>query len=107
MQTTIKANTETDKTPDVEMIMSDIASLKHDIASLATHLKTSAIDSAAGAGRNAATRVSDRARKLYGDVAEQGQHSVTAISQHVEEKPLTSLLIAFALGLIGSRMLSR
>ena len=107
MQATIKASAEAEKNPDVEMIMNDIASLKRDIGSLAAHLKTEAIDGTTEAGRHAAARVSDRARQLYGDLAEQGQHSVTAVSRRVEERPLTSLLIAFALGLIGSRMLSR
>jgi len=107
MQATIKGNAEVEKNSDLETIMSDIASLKRDVGALAEHLRTGAVDHATGAGRNATTRLSDEARRLYGNLAEQGQHSVKALSRHVEEQPVTSLLVAFALGMIGSRMLSR
>jgi len=107
MQATIRGNGEVEKNPDLEAIMNDIASLKRDFGALAEHLKTGAVDGAMGVGRNAAARVSDEARRLYDNLAEQGQRPVKALSRHVEEQPVTSLLIAFALGIIGSRMLSR
>jgi ElaB/YqjD/DUF883 family membrane-anchored ribosome-binding protein len=107
MQATIKSNTEVEKNSDLEAIMNDIASLKRDVGALAEHLKSGAVDSVTEVGRNAAARVSDEARRLYGNLADQGQHSVKALSRHVEEQPVTSLLFAFALGMIGSRLLSR
>jgi hypothetical protein len=99
MQATINGTAEAEQNADFEGIKNDIASLKRDIGALT--------QSVTGAGRNAAARVSDEARQLYGNLAEQGQHSVKALYQRVEKQPMKSLLIAFTLGVIGSRMLSR
>jgi len=107
MQATIKGNSEVEQNSDLEAIMNDISSLKRDFGTLAEHLKTGVVDGATEAARDAAARVSDGTRRLYGNLAEQGQHSVKALGRHVEEQPVTSLLIAFALGFIGSRILSR
>jgi hypothetical protein len=107
MQATMKSNGGVENNSDLEAIMNDIAALKRDFGALAEHLKTGAVDGASGAARDAAARVSDEARRLYGNLAEQGQYSVKALGRHVEEKPVMSLLIAFVLGLIGSRMLLR
>jgi ElaB/YqjD/DUF883 family membrane-anchored ribosome-binding protein len=107
MQTTIKGNSEVEKNSDLEAIMNDIASLKRDFGALAAHVKSGAVDGATGAAREAAVRVSGEAKRLYGNLAEQGQHSVKALGRHVEEQPVMSLLIAFAIGLLGGRMLSR
>lgn len=107
MQTASKITSEVEKNTDLEAILNDIASLKRELGTLTGHLKTGAVDSATGAARDAAAHLSDEARRIYGNLAEQGQHSVKAIGRHVEEQPIMSLLIAFALGFIGSRMLSR
>ena len=107
MQATIKGNAEVEKNVDLEAIMNDIASLKRDVGALTENLKTGIGNDATGVGRNAAARLSNEARRLYGNFAEQGQHSVKALSRHVEEQPVTSLLIAFAVGMIGSRLLLR
>ena len=47
------------------------------------------------------------AKRLYGKLASQGSESLDAITHHVEEKPLASLLIAFGVGFIAARILSR
>jgi ElaB/YqjD/DUF883 family membrane-anchored ribosome-binding protein len=107
MQVTTEANPKVPKTSDLEAIMDDIATLKRDFGQLAEHLRTGAVDGATGAARDATARISDETRRLYGNVAAQGQHSVKALGRRVEEQPVTSLLIAFALGMIGSRILSR
>jgi hypothetical protein len=99
MQATINRTTEAEKNADFEGIKDAIASLKRDVGAL--------MESVTGAGRNAAARASDEAGRLYGNLTEQGQHSVKALYQRVEKQPMMSLLIAFALGVIGSRMLSR
>jgi ElaB/YqjD/DUF883 family membrane-anchored ribosome-binding protein len=37
----------------------------------------------------------------------QGKHSVQTIRRQVEDQPLMSVLLAFAVGVLGGRMLSR
>jgi ElaB/YqjD/DUF883 family membrane-anchored ribosome-binding protein len=93
--------------PDLQEIMNDIASLKEDIAKLAGHLKNSAIDTTAGAARSVVGQLSDEAARIYESLAAQGERSAKTISRQVEEQPMTSLLVAFALGFVGSRLLSR
>jgi len=107
MQSTIKIASEVDKNSDFEVITNDIASLKRDFAALAEHMKAGVVNRATEVGQDASARVREEARRLYGNLAEQGQHSVNALGRQVEQQPVISLLIAFALGLIGSRILSR
>jgi hypothetical protein len=93
---------ETAKT-DIEAIGDDIASLKRDLAALAEHVKRGAVSSATGA----AAQLSSEAAEIYDRLASEGANSARALSRQVEAQPLTSLLIAFALGFIGSRLLPR
>ncbi|MEP6828558.1 MAG: hypothetical protein ABJA10_10845 [Aestuariivirga sp.] len=88
---------------DIQSIMNDLASLRDDIAALTKHVSNNAYDASSAA----AGEVGAGATKVYNNMAAQGQRSAKAIGQQVEEQPLTALLIAFALGFVGSRMLSR
>jgi hypothetical protein len=56
---------------------------------------------------DAAKTVNGHARRIYGSLAAEGERSVAALAQQVEERPFASLLIAFAVGFVGSRMLTR
>ena len=88
---------------DLQSIMNDLASLRDDIAALTKHVGNNAYDASSAA----AEQVGARASKVYDNMAAQGQRSAKAIGQQVEEQPLMTLLIAFALGFVGSRMLQR
>lgn len=81
---------------DLEKIAGDIQALKKDLARLMEHIKTGASDT-----------VSEEASRLYGSIASEGQRQAAALAQSVEEKPLTSVAIAFAIGFIAARVLSR
>ena len=95
---------ETTKTKsDIEAISDDITSLKRDLAALAEHVKRGAVSSASGV----AAHLTDEAQDIYGRLAAEGANSAKMISRQVEEQPLASLLVAFALGFVGSRLLSR
>jgi hypothetical protein len=85
-----------DEGVDIDAIMKDVAALKTDIGKLMEHVKDSAAETVTGP-----------ARRIYGSLAAEGERSVATIAQQVEERPLASLLIAFAVGFIGSRMLAR
>jgi ElaB/YqjD/DUF883 family membrane-anchored ribosome-binding protein len=70
----------------------DVATLKRDLASLMEDLKKT--------GRGTAEDV-------YRSLAAESERSVKAISRQVEEQPLMSLLIAFGVGIVSGRLLSR
>ena len=83
------------------------AMLKRDVAALMSQLKSGAVRGAKEAAENTLDQLSERASRLYDKVAAQGARSTEAISRQVEEQPIASLLIAFGVGFIVSRLLSR
>ena len=82
--------------PDLDAVIKDVAALKSDLGRLMEHVKTDATES-----------VNDGARRLYGAIAAEGDRSVAAVSRTVETRPIASLLVAFAVGFLGSRFLAR
>jgi len=79
---------------DLDVIAKDIAVLRKDIGVLLRQMKNGTTEAA-----------TDELRSLYESLASEGEHAVSALTQKVEERPFTSLLIAFAAGFIGSRFL--
>jgi ElaB/YqjD/DUF883 family membrane-anchored ribosome-binding protein len=94
-------------TPDLDRVIDDLASLKRDFADLVNHLKSGAVKVAGDAVRSSVGPLGDKARGAYHDLAAQGEHSAKAIGRKVEEKPITSLLVAFGVGILASRLMSR
>jgi ElaB/YqjD/DUF883 family membrane-anchored ribosome-binding protein len=92
---------------DLSAIGADVALLKRDISRLTDHVKNGTFDLAKGSTQAAVGRLSDEVDRLYGSLSKQGARSVKAISRQVEEQPLASLLVAFGIGLISGRLLSR
>ena len=81
---------------DLDAVIKDVAALKNDLGRLMEHAKADATET-----------VNDGARRFYGAMAAEGDRSVAAISRSVEARPITSLLVAFAVGFLGGRMLAR
>jgi ElaB/YqjD/DUF883 family membrane-anchored ribosome-binding protein len=81
---------------DLNRIASDLQALKEDLARLMEHLKTGATET-----------VSGEASRLYETLTTEGQRQAAALAHSVEEKPLASVLIAFAIGFVGGRILLR
>jgi len=106
MAVAIKDIVGTTDTPDLGDVMRDIASLKQDLANLTRSLSKEASAQLAPA-REALGQFGDEAAKLGETLNAQGSRAVKAVANQVEERPLTSLLIAFAIGFIGSRLLPR
>lgn len=102
MSATTKIHPVAESNPDLDAIVSDLASLRRDLAALTDHLKIGAVNGAKGAARD----VAGEAERLYGNLAAQGERSMKALGRQVEEQPVMSLLLAFALGFAGSRWLS-
>jgi ElaB/YqjD/DUF883 family membrane-anchored ribosome-binding protein len=81
---------------DLDKVVDDIAALRKDFAKLMEHVTNGAAD-----------KVSGQAHRLYGTLAAEGERSAALIARQVEERPLASLSIAFAIGFLGSRLLLR
>ncbi len=80
----------------IDAILRDIDSLKRDIA---------------GATRGLSHDIADATRDMTRDAADQlatkGTRAAKAITLQIEEQPIASLVLAFALGYLGSRILLR
>jgi ElaB/YqjD/DUF883 family membrane-anchored ribosome-binding protein len=77
---------------DVAALLEDVQSLKRDFSVLVSRLRDNAVSSA---------------DSVYQNVADQGQRTAKALSDRVEEQPLMSLFIAFGIGFLSGRFLSR
>jgi len=107
MNSTTRVNPETDTGFDFDAIVRDIAALRQDFADLMNQMKSGALKGANGVAENVLGDLSDKANHLYDSVTAQGERSVKAVSRQVEERPMVSLLVAFGVGFIASRLLSR
>jgi hypothetical protein len=107
MSATAKIHPASESSPDLDALATDLAALRRDIATLIDHLRTGAINGTKGAAQHAAADLGADAERLYGNLAAQGERSMKALTRQVEEQPVMSLLLAFALGFAGSRWLSR
>ena len=106
MATATKSHGGNGASPDLQTIVSDVAALKRDLASLVRKVRTDVSGDVARA-RGAAGHLGGEASRVYETAASRGERSVRAIGRQVEKRPVVSLLVAFAIGVIGSRMLSR
>jgi hypothetical protein len=107
VQSTTTSKAEVETPSDMQAIVDDLAALKRDLATLMSHLKTDALNGASEAAQSVAGRIGERAEGIYESLAAQGKRSGKAISRQIEEQPVVSLLLAFAVGFCASRMLSR
>jgi hypothetical protein len=101
---------QTAASPDFERIMNDFASLKRDFADPVGHVKKGAINGvgdATGGVRSSLGLLGDTTRGVYDELAAQGERSARALGRQVEERPLMSLLVAFGVGMLASRLLPR
>ena len=89
--------------PDLAALHDDLAALKRDVAGLIEHLKAGAANGA----QNAADHLDESARRLYRNVAAEGERSVKALERQIEAQPLVALLIALGVGYVGGRVISR
>jgi hypothetical protein len=81
---------------DLAAVRDDIDSLKADLGALLKHVKSGAVDGVTG-----------EAKRLYGKLSAQGDETLESLARQVDEKPLASLLIAFGVGFVVARILSR
>jgi ElaB/YqjD/DUF883 family membrane-anchored ribosome-binding protein len=92
---------------------SDLESLKKSFAQLRSDL-TSLVGNAVGAGKTSAHLVKEQAaaaadgvkHKLH-DLKDHGSETAEAIERKISERPLASVLIAFGIGYVMARLISR
>lgn len=81
---------------DFESLRDDVAALKKDLRKMMEHLQ---------AGVTA--DVGNKAGKIYGKLAGQGERIAELADREMKERPFTSLLIAFGIGIICDRLVTR
>ncbi len=94
-------------TPDLETILRDLSALRKDVAGLAGHVTNGAVHATDEAVHGAAAQAGQSASHVYDALYSQGARAANALARQVEEQPITSLLLAFGLGVLGSQMLTR
>jgi len=104
---TAKARRRAEAPANFDTIVDDLGTLKRDLGRLMDQMKSGAVDGASEAAQNLVNQLNDRASEIYDNLSEQGERSIRAISRQVEERPITSLLVAFGAGMLVSRLLSR
>ncbi len=102
----VKEETRERLSADLEQLKSSFAQLKSDVAHL--------VRTSMGAGKASATAVKGQAESKVGDVkdkvhefADRGQKQIEELGEVLGERPLTSALVAFGVGFIIAKILSR
>ena len=88
---------------EYQAVLADLAALRADIAALATHMTNGSMRAAT----TAANDMTAEATRLYDGAAAAGKSSAKAVEAQIEAHPLMSLILAFSLGFVGSRLLPR
>jgi ElaB/YqjD/DUF883 family membrane-anchored ribosome-binding protein len=86
---------------DLDALRSDLDTLRKDFATFVSALKSNA------SGRREADAMRKRIATLANDLQATGQQQLRNVEGKIEERPLMSLAIAFATGLVVARMLDR
>jgi ElaB/YqjD/DUF883 family membrane-anchored ribosome-binding protein len=93
MTDTIKTRTDT---AEIESLKDELDTLRKTVATIAKQM-----------GNGAAKKIAENGHEFYDVLHDRGERVVRAASHEIEERPLTSVLIAFAAGFVGGRLLSR
>jgi ElaB/YqjD/DUF883 family membrane-anchored ribosome-binding protein len=95
---------------ELTALKGDLADLRKDLQSLVKTFK----DEQKAVGKEALGRLQDGAHqakaelgRLAGEAGARGRESIHALETHIEERPFTSVLAAFGIGLILGKLLDR
>lgn len=94
---------ERDLKQDVEALRADFDSLRQDVGQLVATLKGNAGDRAEAE----LEQFRERLNRLAADVRTGGRERMRNVESQIEERPLTSLAMAFAVGLMLGRLFDR
>lgn len=91
---------------DYDTLQHEITDLRRDFSTLLETLR----GQGTGVAKDAESTIRDlanQAERIYTDLSRSSRDSLQAVGKSIEERPLVSILIAFVLGFIGSRLLDR
>ena len=91
---------------DIDAVLADVASLKRDLAKAISRFKDSTEDSV-GEAHDFVDDIKDELAGIYKDASKRGQKTVKKMTGKVEDQPVAALLIAFGIGFVLSRLISR
>ena len=94
---------ERDLNKDVDAIKADLTALRKDLAGIVETVKTSA----KGRAESEIEALQERLNKIAADVQGSGREGLRAVEGQIEDKPLVSVAIAFAVGLMLGRLFDR
>jgi ElaB/YqjD/DUF883 family membrane-anchored ribosome-binding protein len=104
-ETTAQTETriERDLKSDMNAIKSDIDNLRKDLAAALDRIKGTATSRA----ESEIQALQKRINRIAEDLQTGGRESLRAVEERIEERPLVSLAIAFAVGLVLGRLFDR
>ena len=88
---------------EFDVIKNDLVKLREDIAKLSSVLKdvtSETVQERVGALRG-------RIDELTGEARTHGREAIDDLSERIEERPLTSILVAFGVGVLLGRLFDR
>lgn len=99
---------------ELDTLRADLGKIREDIAALTRTLgDTAAAEVKAGGARlnqaahAAAQTARERAQRLAETARAQGEEGLAALEDRIEQNPVTSVLVAFGLGLVIGKLLDR
>lgn len=98
-----ESRSERDLKSDVDAIRSDIDTLRKDLAAVLDRIKGTATSRAEAEIQALQKRIN----KIADDVQTTGREGLRAVEERIEERPLVSLAVAFAVGLVLGRLFDR
>ncbi len=94
---------ERDLSEDIDALRADLEALRRDFARVVETAK----DTASSRAQSEIDELQQRLNKLAGEIQSGGRESLRAVEEQVESRPLMSVALAFAIGLILGRAFDR
>ena len=91
---------------DIDAVIADVAALKRDLAKAIARFKDSSSDTVEDA-QDFVEEIRDELAGIVKDASKRSSRTVKSVSRKVEDQPVAALLIAFGVGFIISRLISR
>ncbi len=93
---------------DLATLQRDISKIREDLMSLRDHLSEGVkqrTDEARAAAEERIGELKDELDRLTSELGVHGRDAMANVERHIHERPMTSIAIAFGLGMIVSRFL--